>query len=93
MVLPRCSREEAVLAAEAIARAIREHEPQHEGVGRVTACVGVAMFGADPRQSPASVASRADAAMYAAKDAGRDGVRIFDPEAVSQDHPRSPRGG
>jgi diguanylate cyclase (GGDEF)-like protein len=87
VVLPRCSRGEALLTAEAITRAIREHEPIGEGVEAVTACVGVAMFGEDPRQGAASVASQADAAMYAAKDAGRDGVRIFDPEAVREDHP------
>ncbi len=87
VVLPRCSREEAVLTAEAISRAIREHVPQHDGVEPVTACVGVAMFGTDPRQGAASVASQADAAMYAAKDDGRDGVRIFDPEAVREDRP------
>lgn len=86
VVLPRCSREEALLTAEAIARAIREHVPEHEDAEPITACVGVAMFGADPRQGSASVASQADAAMYAAKDAGRDGVRIFDPEAVREDH-------
>lgn len=87
VVLPRCSREEAILTAEAITRAIREHEPIGEGVEPVTACVGVAMFGEDPRQGAASVASQADVAMYAAKDGGRDGVRIFDPEAVREDHP------
>ncbi|HZO05721.1 MAG TPA: diguanylate cyclase, partial [Solirubrobacterales bacterium] len=87
VVLPRCSREEAILTAEAIATAIREHEPEGEGVEPVTACVGVAMFGTDPRQGAASVASQADAAMYAAKDGGRDGVRIFDPESVAEDHP------
>jgi diguanylate cyclase (GGDEF)-like protein len=87
VVLPRCSREEALLTAEAIARAIRGHEPEAEGVEPVTACVGVAMFGTDPRQGAASVTSQADAAMYAAKDGGRDGVRIFDPEAIREDHP------
>ncbi len=88
IVLPRCSREEAVLTAEAIARAVREHEPEGEGVEAVTACVGVAMFGEDPRQGAGSVASQADAAMYAAKDGGRDGVRIFDPEAVREERGR-----
>ena len=87
VVLPRCSREEALLTAEAIARAIRDHQPAGEGVEPVTACVGVAMFGEDPRQGAASVASQADAAMYAAKDGGRDSVRFFDPEAVSEERP------
>ena len=45
----------------------------------VTVSIGVAMFGDDPRTSVASVVSEADTAMYAAKDEGRDGVRIFDP--------------
>jgi diguanylate cyclase (GGDEF)-like protein len=85
IVLPRCSREEALLTAEAINKAVREHVPEIDGLDSVTVCVGVAMFGTDPRQGAASVASQADAAMYAAKDAGRDGVRIFDPEAVRED--------
>ena len=37
------------------------------------------MFGDDPRISIESVISEADTAMYAAKDGGRDGVRVFDP--------------
>jgi GGDEF domain-containing protein len=53
----------------------------------VTASVGIAMFGEDPRTSVASVVSEADAAMYAAKDAGRDQVRIFDPDWVREDAP------
>jgi diguanylate cyclase (GGDEF)-like protein len=87
VVLPRCSREEAILTAEAIARAIREHAPVGEHAEPITACVGVAMFGEDARIGAASVASRADAAMYAAKDNGRDGVRIFDPQAIREDQP------
>ena len=78
VVLPRCTPAEAQLAAEGIARAIREHDPAG-GVDPVTASVGVAMFGDKPRGSSASVVSEADAAMYAAKDGGRDGVRVFDP--------------
>jgi diguanylate cyclase (GGDEF)-like protein len=87
VVLPRCSREEALLTSEAIGRAIREHIPPNEGADPITVCIGVAMFGTDPRQGAASVVSQADAAMYAAKDAGRDEVRIFDPKALREDHP------
>ena len=43
------------------------------------------MFGDDPRTSIDSVVSEADTAMYAAKDGGRDGVRVFDPVAVRDD--------
>ena len=87
MVLPRCSREEARVGAEAIAAAIREHAPTRDDAEPITASVGVAMFGDDPRTSIATVVSEADTAMYAAKDEGRDGVRVFDPVAVREEAP------
>jgi diguanylate cyclase (GGDEF)-like protein len=87
VVLPRCSLGEARVVAEAIVGAIREHQPAIEGVEPVTASVGVAMFGDHPRSSIASVVSEADTAMYAAKDGGRDGVRVFDPLAIRDDAP------
>jgi diguanylate cyclase (GGDEF)-like protein len=83
VILPRCTRGEAKLAAEAIANEIRA-QPLGEDVAPVTVSVGVAMFGEDPRTSVATVVSEADTAMYAAKDEGRDGVRIFDPVAVRE---------
>ena len=43
------------------------------------------MFGTDPRTSAESVVSEADTAMYAAKDGGRDSVRVFDRVAVRDD--------
>jgi diguanylate cyclase (GGDEF)-like protein len=84
VVLPRCSREEARLAAEAIADEVRDHHSD-EAAGPVTVSIGVSMFGQDPRTSVATVVSEADAAMYAAKDGGRDAVRIFDPFSVRED--------
>jgi diguanylate cyclase (GGDEF)-like protein len=81
VILPRCTAAEAQLAAEGIAGAIREHQPP-DGGDPVTASVGVAMFGDHPRSSIASVVSEADSAKYAAKDGGRDGVRVFDPVAI-----------
>ncbi len=86
VILPRCSREEAVLAAEAIADEVRDHRPD-EAEGPVTVSIGVAIFGDDPRTSVATVVSEADAAMYAAKDQGRDGVRVFDRLSVREDVP------
>jgi diguanylate cyclase (GGDEF)-like protein len=86
IVLPRCSESEARVVAEAIAEAIREHESP-EGVGSITASVGVAMFGEDPRTSVETLVREADTAMYAAKDAGRDGVRVFAPEAIRLEDP------
>jgi diguanylate cyclase len=85
IVLPRCSLVEARMVADSIATAIREHQPTQSDVEPITASVGVAMFGTDPRTSIESVVSEADTAMYAAKDGGRDGVRIFDPVAVRDD--------
>jgi diguanylate cyclase (GGDEF)-like protein len=82
VVLPRATPIEARTVADSIATAIREHQPLHDGVEPITASLGVAMFGTDPRTSIESVVSEADTAMYAAKDGGRDGVRVFDPVAV-----------
>jgi len=85
VVLPNCSLIEARVAAEAIADAIRDHEPAWDDVEPITASVGVAMFGDRARSSIASVVSEADTAMYAAKDGGRDSVRVFDPVAIRDD--------
>jgi diguanylate cyclase (GGDEF)-like protein len=85
VVLPRSSLAEARVVAEAIAAAIREHEPEHDPVDPVTASIGVAMFGHDPRIGSATIVAEADTAMYAAKDSGRDCVRVFDPRALSED--------
>jgi diguanylate cyclase (GGDEF)-like protein len=84
VILPRCSREEAVLAAEAIVREVREHR-SGEIDESVTVSIGIAIFGEDPRTSVATVVSEADTAMYAAKDAGRDGVRVFYPTSIRED--------
>ncbi len=85
IVLPRCSLGEARVVAESITEAIAEHRNGDRDSGPVTASVGVAMFGDDPRTSLESVISEADTAMYAAKDGGRDGVRVFDPLAIRDD--------
>ena len=82
LVLPRCSPGEARVVAESIATSIREHCSEREDIEPITASVGVAMFGDDPRTSIESVVSEADTAMYAAKDGGGDSVRVFDPLAV-----------
>jgi diguanylate cyclase (GGDEF)-like protein len=85
VVLPRATPTEARTAADSIATAIRQHQPARDDVEPITASVGVAMFGDDPRTSSESVVSEADTAMYAAKDGGRDGVRVFDPVAIRDD--------
>jgi diguanylate cyclase (GGDEF)-like protein len=82
IVLPHCDAAEAKTVADEIVAAVRGHVPRGDGAIPVTACVGIAIFGADPRTSFESVVSEADTAMYAAKDEGRDRVRVFDPLAV-----------
>ncbi len=81
VILPRCSREEAAIAAEAIAEEIRRHHPS-DGADPVTVSIGVALFGDGREASVAEVVADADAALYAVKDDGRDAVRIFEPAAV-----------
>jgi diguanylate cyclase (GGDEF)-like protein len=85
VVLPNCSRGEARVVAETIAEEIRAHRPVEDDLGPITASVGVAMFGDDPRLSFSSLVSEADTAMYAAKDGGRDRVRVFDPVTIRND--------
>ena len=75
VVLPRCDLDEAEDVADAIARAIRMHTPPGEAAPPLTASIGVATFG--PRsESYDTVLSAADNAMYEAKRAGRDSVRV-----------------
>jgi diguanylate cyclase (GGDEF)-like protein len=85
IVLPHCSPAEARVVADSIVTAIREHRATSEELEPITASLGVAIFGDDPRTSFESVISEADTAMYAAKDGGRDSVRVFDPIAVRND--------
>jgi diguanylate cyclase (GGDEF)-like protein len=86
VALPSCRPDEANVVAEAIVAAIREHQPEDPDVLPVTASVGVAIFGGDPLMSYATLVSEADTAMYAAKDAGGDGFRVFHPDAIRVHH-------
>lgn len=85
VILPNTSVAEARLVAEAIVTTIRDRSLVKDEQG-VTASVGIAVFGDDPRHSPESIVSEADTAMYAAKDCGRDGVRVFDRQFVRNGH-------
>jgi diguanylate cyclase (GGDEF)-like protein len=85
VILPRCTVHEARLAAEGVAAAIREHAPDLDGAEPISASIGIAMFGDRPRTSTDSIVSEADAAMYAAKDEGRDAIRVFDRDAILDD--------
>jgi diguanylate cyclase (GGDEF)-like protein len=82
IVLPRSNTTEARMVADAIGAAIRNLRSAENDTLPVTASFGISLFGTKRRTSFESVLSEADTAMYAAKDAGRDGVRVFDPAAV-----------
>jgi diguanylate cyclase (GGDEF)-like protein len=75
IVLPRCELDEAEEVAEAIATAIRTHTPPGEAAPPITASIGIATFGPST-ESYDAVLSAADNAMYEAKRAGRDSVRV-----------------
>jgi len=75
IVLPRCDLDEAEEIAEAIALAIRLHTLPGEAAPPLTASIGIATFGPHSGGYDA-VLSAADNAMYEAKRAGRDSVRV-----------------
>jgi diguanylate cyclase (GGDEF)-like protein len=77
IVLPRCDLDEAQDVAAEIATAIRERMHAEKDIPPITASIGIAPFGTGQRLSYETVLGRADTAMYEAKDAGRDSVRIF----------------
>jgi diguanylate cyclase (GGDEF)-like protein len=84
VVLPRCDLDEAEEVADAIASSIRLHTPPGEAAPPITASIGLATFG--PRaESYDAVLSAADNAMYEAKRAGRDTVRVAGTAAPAQD--------
>jgi diguanylate cyclase (GGDEF)-like protein len=82
IALPSCRPEEAAVVAEAIVTAIRDHHPGNPDIDPITVSVGIAIFGTDDLMSYATLVSEADTAMYAAKDAGGDGFRLFHPDAI-----------
>lgn len=75
IVLPHCELDEAEEIAEAIAREIRLHAPPDEAVPPITASIGIATFGPGSGGGDA-VLSAADGALYEAKRAGRNTVRL-----------------
>jgi diguanylate cyclase (GGDEF)-like protein len=75
IALPRCDLDEAEEIADAIATAIRLHVLPGEAAPPVTASIGIATFGPSSNGYDA-VLSAADDAMYEAKRAGRDSVRV-----------------
>jgi diguanylate cyclase (GGDEF)-like protein/PAS domain S-box-containing protein len=81
VLLPVCPGKNAVDVAEALRLALLSHVLWHEGVQvQVTVSIGVAEFAAD-HADVESVLLMADRALYAAKQAGRNRVRLFSDRA------------
>ena len=84
LVLPNTGRHEAAALAETVRRAIAQNPiPVPGGAGPlpITASVGVVALepaaGPNPFREPAHLVKAADLALYAAKSAGRNCVRVF----------------
>lgn len=86
LVLPGCDVAEARDLAGDLAGAIRAR-PVDDGLPGISASIGIAPFGEGQRLSWETVLARADAAMYAAKEDGRDSVCAFGDARVSEAAP------
>jgi len=77
VILPETGVRDAVRVAEHLLAALREQ--QEEGAPRVGASIGIVVF---PRhgERAGDLLARADMAMYAAKERGRNRWQVFDPE-------------
>jgi diguanylate cyclase (GGDEF)-like protein len=89
LVLPETARSTAAAIAESVRRAIAARPmPTDAGPVPVTASVGVATFEAGgPLKTPAHLTKAADLAVYAAKAAGRNCVRVFTLPAAAAGRP------
>lgn len=81
IVLPNTDEARARHVAEAIATAVREYELAENGGRRVTVSIGVTQFGNGGSDDFDTVLSAADNAMYGAKGAGRDTIRVYGGDA------------
>lgn len=81
IVLPGCNPASALAVAERIRNTISEIPMNtSEGVIPVTASVGVAIFGSGPWGDMETLTAAADAALYRAKNSGRNRVELAFPE-------------
>lgn len=80
VLLPHAHAEQAKLAAEGLLEALRRHRAVFGGQRvRVTASIGVAPVAHPQVQTGEELLVEADAAMYDAKEAGRDRVVVYSP--------------
>lgn len=75
LVLPGCTGDEGLLIAEKLRLAVQESTPCPENAAiRTTLSFGVSQY--DDRETPDQAISRADEALYAVKQTGRNGVSL-----------------
>lgn len=88
-LLPGLTLDEARLEADAFRRIVRDAAIRHDGIegGVVTASFGVSATRGTTPFTPASLVAAADAALYRAKDAGRDRVDAEPLEGGAEDVP------
>jgi diguanylate cyclase (GGDEF)-like protein len=78
IILSRADRAQALATAESLREVVAATIDAHAGGPVVTASVGVAPFGAgEESRGVERLVSNADAAMYSAKQAGRDRIHVF----------------
>ncbi|HWD64585.1 MAG TPA: diguanylate cyclase [Solirubrobacteraceae bacterium] len=80
LLLPETTREQAAVAAEKVRHALAS---AHLSVGSITASLGVAAFPEDGLDSE-QLLRRADGALYAAKEHGRDRVELARPRPLPE---------
>ncbi len=86
LVLPGCDVTEALAVADEVSGAVRGCSLDGDSP-EISVSIGVATFGEGRRLSYETVLARADAAMYTAKEDGRDSVRVFGDGQVSEAAP------
>ena len=80
IILPHTDPDRAILVAESLREVVRTGATDQEAESPVSACVGIVSFGAGAEQRTVDrFVADADAAMYAAKQSGRDQIRVFSP--------------
>ena len=81
MILPETSSEGAVGLAERLRKSIYDLNLEHKNSScepRVTVSLGVATMKVDKGSDFANLISKADQALYAAKDSGRNQLSVFE---------------
>lgn len=91
VILPETALAEATSIAHRLCRAVRSQGRVDRGGehARVTASVGITELDECAGEDLTRIVMEADAAMYRAKAAGRDGVRVYAPGAAGLSEGRS----